>query len=819
MTTDPAAPGPGAASLGRVADVGGPDAGGGGRQRSSLPWATLLALTGATALALQVVWQRLVSLHVGVEATASAVVVAATLLGLGIGSLAGGSLVSRAAPARALRIVAAAEVVVAVVAFASPWLLGELFTSVAPGLAGRPAGLTLTFVILVVPSVAMGVSLPVIGGLLAGGRPGADAGRSVGTLYAANSLGAAFGAVVSGWFLLGNLGYDLTARVGGLLALAAAAAYLLLSRTLPQEPGPSRVPDRAPDSSPDTASADEPGTGGGVAGWYLLYGLCGLAALALQQSMFRLVGATMRSNSYSFPTVIALYLTSFALGMAVGSAVVRRVRDPRRAFLWSQFGVGVAALGSLVVLTVVLPATPLGGVLRDWFNSDGYASGFNFGDPGRLLLFGLLLPALVVVVPVGLMGLSFPFVERIVVDAEGSVGRSTGRLIAVGTIGNVVGVFVGAFVLVGAFGTAGTHVLVGAVLTVLGLLAAVRATTTPRRVVSGVAVVVVVVALVATAPTNGELWARFVGADSTDDIILSEDVDCASVVERYGGSNFQLVINGASQNGYPFDDFHVLIGLVPSLIADRPGPALAVGFGAGSTAYGLLADDRRTSVTSVELCGGHYVVADQLAREGVPEYELLRDDPRHLPLTADGRRFLATTPERFDAIVVDTLRTTSSGSGQHFSTDFFALAADRLAPGGVFVEWIPTLRTRNSAARVFPHLVSLRVADYNDSDFMIGSWTPLEVTPELLVERFDRYAAASFPPEQRARLREFLATWDVECINDGAVVDSVPSSAENRDRRPRDEFYLDNGFIGESQTYRTCTTGTVGRLVPGRPAG
>ncbi len=811
--------------------MGGSDAGGGGRRWSLPGFSLLLALTGATALILQVVWQRFVSLHVGVEATASAMVVAATLLGLGVGSLLGGSLVPRVSTGRALRVVALAELVVAGVAVTSPWLLAGLFTSVFPGLAGRPAGLALTFAVLVVPSVAMGVSLPVVGGLLTGasggdaaeGRMGSTAGRTVGVLYAANSFGAAAGAVVAGWVLLGSLGYDATARLGAALALVAAVVYLVLSRTeTAAEPMAPAASVRSTEQAPLPTEVAPPGPAGreaGAARWYLVYGACGLAALALQQTMFRLVGATMRSNSYSFPTVLALYLTSFALGTAAGSLLVRRVRDPKQAFLWSQFGVGVSAVGSLVVLTVLLPVSPIGSVLVEWFNSDGYASGFDLADPGRFALFALALPALIVVAPVALMGLGFPLVERIVVEVEGAVGPSTGRLIAVGTFGNVLGVFVGAFVLVGTLGTAGAHVAVGVALGGLGVWAAFRARTAVRRFTSAAVAALAVLALGWFAPTNAELWATFVGAESTDSIVLSEDVACASVVERYGGANFQLVINGASQNGYPFDDFHVLIGLVPSLIADAPGAGLAVGFGAGSTAYGMLADDRRTSVTSAELCGGHYVVADQLAREGVPEYERLRDDPRHSRLTADGRRLLATTTDRFDAIVVDTLRVTSSGSGQHFSSDFFRLAADRLTPDGVFVEWIPTLRTRNSAVTVFPHLVSLKVSGYNDSEFMIGSFAPLDVTPELLVERFDRYAAASFPPDQRARLREFLATWRVECINDGTVVDEVPGEFENRDRRPRDEFYLDNGFIGESQTYRTCATGTVGQLVSGRPAG
>src|SRR5687767_6563338 len=53
------------------------------------------AATGFSALTLQVVWQRVLSLHAGIDLMAATTVVTAFMAGLGLGSLAGGAMADR----------------------------------------------------------------------------------------------------------------------------------------------------------------------------------------------------------------------------------------------------------------------------------------------------------------------------------------------------------------------------------------------------------------------------------------------------------------------------------------------------------------------------------------------------------------------------------------------------------------------------------------------------------------------------------------------------------------------------------------------------
>lgn len=754
-------------------------------ERAAL-WGALVA-AGFSALALQVVWHRVVALHVGADVVATALVVSAFLAGLGFGNLIGGKLADRMSGRDALRWMAGAEAGVALVAAVSMPLFHDLPKALPSPVASGTGGFLLTFATLLIPTTLMGLSLPLAARAVT--TRAEVAGREVGRLYAVNTAGGAAGALVGGWVLVGSLGFARTTWVCAGIGVSAAAVLAVLASYAGEGARPASRPARP--AADDGADAQ----GGPVLRWYALYGLSGALALGLQQLFFRFVSAVGRSNSYTFSTVLALYLGVFALGTMAGARRVGRFEDPRRAYFALQFGVGATALGSLIVVTEVLPASGLAERFSLWFNTDGFASGYDLGNVADVLLFGVLLPALVVGPPVFLMGASFPFVERLVVDRLGAVGRRTGGLIAANTFGNVAGALLTAFVLFDLFGTAGSYRMMAVALMAAGLAAAWLWTGPLRRALLGAGVMALAVALVLLSPSNQRLWEFISGDPGGNGLLVAEDAECVSVVERHGSESFQLNINGASQNGYPFDDFHVLIGLVPTLMAEDPDDGLAIGFGIGSTSYAMLADDRRERVTSVELCGGHYDATSQLASEGHREFVTLEEDPRHAPLVGDGRHHLLETDRRHDVVVVDTLRVTSANSGHHFSVEFYDLLDRAMADDGILAQWVPTGRVLNSAAQVFPHIVTATVPQYNESVFMLASRSPLDVAPELLVERFLDHAASEFEPAQRARVSRFLGEWSPTCVNSGEVRRAVDPVLENRDLRPRDEYHFNNRAV------------------------
>lgn len=179
----------------------------------------LFVVSGAAALIYQVCWQRMLFEGFGVDIESVTVIVSAFMLGLGLGSLAGGELADRY-PRRLIVLFAVIELCTAAFGFCSPNLIHA---------AGRFAvnhslfeiGL-LNFALLLVPTTLMGATLPIL--VAHAVRVYRNVGMSVGALYFANTLGAALGAAFTGFVALYYLGLTATIYMAALLNIGVSAA-------------------------------------------------------------------------------------------------------------------------------------------------------------------------------------------------------------------------------------------------------------------------------------------------------------------------------------------------------------------------------------------------------------------------------------------------------------------------------------------------------------------------------------------------------------------------------------------------------------------
>src|SRR5687767_2191479 len=238
------------------------------------------AATGFSALTLQVVWQRVLSLHAGVDLLAATTVVTAFMAGLGLGSLAGGALADRLGSRRSLIAFALADAGIGVFAWNSLWLLYDVYRRYATELQSPAAMFGFHFLLLVVPTTLMGLSLPLLArGVVSAER---EIAPRVGRLYAVNTLGAAVGAAVAGWVLLGELGFITTVRIAGALNLIAAVVILLISGGAGEE-----VPESVKPASTAGAAGSTVGARERLWPWFLLYALTGAVAIGLEVVYFR----------------------------------------------------------------------------------------------------------------------------------------------------------------------------------------------------------------------------------------------------------------------------------------------------------------------------------------------------------------------------------------------------------------------------------------------------------------------------------------------------------------------------------------------------
>lgn len=207
-----------------------------------------IGISGACALAAEVVWTRLLSLTFGASVYTFSMILAVFLSGLGIGSAAGAWLA---------RIVSSPRTAFAwcqlLLTVAIAWSAMVIFVAlpnwpVNPSLAPSAwYALQLDLVrgaLAVLPAAVLwGASFPFA--LAAIAAPGEDTSRLVGRVYAANTVGSIIGATVCSLLLIPALGTRDAQRV--LIALAAIASMLVW--LAPDQAAPGEAQTSAPGSS------------------------------------------------------------------------------------------------------------------------------------------------------------------------------------------------------------------------------------------------------------------------------------------------------------------------------------------------------------------------------------------------------------------------------------------------------------------------------------------------------------------------------------------------------------------------------------------
>lgn len=195
--------------------------------------ALILAVSGATALACQVIWTRQLALFIGATVYGFALILAVFLTGLGIGTSLGARLGRRLrrpalglACCQALLGLAIAWAAFAVTQQLPYWPVNEDLR--------LPADLVRAAWAMLPATVLWGASFPLALAVLADESDGAsiDPSRPVSRLYAANTLGAIFGALGATLVLVPALGSAQTQQLLVLLTLAAAALAFGLARIL-----------------------------------------------------------------------------------------------------------------------------------------------------------------------------------------------------------------------------------------------------------------------------------------------------------------------------------------------------------------------------------------------------------------------------------------------------------------------------------------------------------------------------------------------------------------------------------------------------------
>jgi spermidine synthase len=355
------------------------------------------------------------------------------------------------------------------------------------------------------------------------------------------------------------------------------------------------------------------------------------------------------------------------------------------------------------------------------------------------------------------MGATFPCALHLVAGGPARLGRDVGWVYGANTLGAIVGTTLGGFILIPHLGlqralllaalanaaivcvllaARGTRIAAAARLALAGAVAAVGVgawgipSWDQRLLTSGPAVYAALYAPFSERGAFRDLTRR-------QELLFYEDGPGGTVSVHREGRTLALRINGKTDAGNGSDmRTQRMSGHLPLLFHPAPRRVFVLGLGSGVTVGAVLAHP----VDVVEVVEIEPAVA-RAARFFDRESRGALEDPRVRLVVGDARHRLATSPERYDVMILEASNPWIRGLATLFTREFYAIVRSRLRPGGVVLQWMQgygltpadfamVLRTFREA---FPHAT---VWNTVPSDYLVvGSPDPLRLDLERVARR------------------------------------------------------------------------------------
>jgi spermidine synthase len=635
-----------------------------------------LFLSGASALLFQTLWLRRSGLVFGNAIWSAALILSSFMAGLALGNAIAATV--KRPRCRPLRIYAALEIAVAVTGVALvaglPWF-GDAVRPLLERLWSYPVTLqalrvAFSFALLVVPTTAMGLTLPVLLGDPMLGRT--QFLRVTSVLYGCNTLGAVAGAFAGEAWLVARFGLTGTGVIAGTLNLAAAGCALLVAWIDPASPAtdPGAIA-----RGPAAHRAPLPWR------WLAVSFATGAIFLALEVIWFRFLRLYVASSALAFATMVAVVLAGMGSGSLLSAALSRRIRRPAALLVPLLLGAG----GLVLVTYVSFPVPPPTGVTGATFVEGWRQTG--------TLAFALMFPVAFV------SGMLFP---ALVAQVEAQVGdrmNSAGLATLANTIGAAAGPLLAGFVLLPHLGFQSSLLLCAAAYGTAALVASERSTWSVRTGVGPVAL-----------GLGGLLAGAFaLFPYHRDDVHLANarrpyERDGSTLRAKIEGSSdtfqllerkflgtpyeYRLLTNGFSMSGTdPHSQRYMrLFAHLPLALNPRASQVLLICYGVGVTADALAQDPQVARIDVVDIAPEVFTLSSCYAE---PAHRNPLRDPRVTTWVQDGRFFLQASPRHYDIITGEPPPLKMAGTVNLYTEEFFSAMSARLNEGGIASFWLP----------------------------------------------------------------------------------------------------------------------------------
>jgi spermidine synthase len=553
----------------------------------------------------------------------------------------------------------------------------------------------------------------------------------LGLFYGGNIVGAVFGCLLAGFYLLRVFDMETATYVAAALNLVVALLGFGLARLSAYRPAVT---------SPLADSRR------GFWPVYVAIALSGACALAAEVVWTRLLSLLIGATVYTFSIILAVFLVGLGIGSGAGSLLARSGANPRILLGVCQLFLAAAVAWAAVMLADSLPYWPINPALSrsPWLN-------FQL-DLVRCLW--AVLPAAC------LWGASFPLALAAGAAKGQDVGRLVGGMYAANTVGAILGALGAGLVLIPGLGTQNAQRVLIGLSAAASLLMLVSALGPPRRLARALALVLLaagvggpavllawilpatpweLVALGRALPTSNTSEGRslFVGEGMNSSVAVTEQTN--------GVRNFH--VSGKVEASNEAQDMRLqrMLGHIPALLHPKPRSVLVVGFGAGVTAGSFVP---HPELENLVICELEPLIPKVVSTFFTKENHDVVNNPRVHIVYDDARHYVLTTPLLFDIITSDPIHPWVKGSATLYTREYFELCKRRLKPGGLLTQWVPLyggdLESAKSAIatffEVFPH-GTVWSNDHGGIGYdvvLLGQAGPLTIDADELRRRVER---------------------------------------------------------------------------------
>jgi predicted membrane-bound spermidine synthase len=602
----------------------------------------LFFLSGFPALLYQIVWQRALFTLYGVNVESVTMIVTVFMLGLGLGSLAGGRL-STHPKIKPLLAFGFIEFSIGIFGFVS---LG-IFHRVGSITAGHSTFVTgiIAFALLLIPTMLMGSTLPLLVEHIV--RRTGNVGESVGSLYCVNTFGSGVACLAAAVFLMRLLGEAGSVRLACCFNLAVGAIALATATRNAASNRQTSFRDREPSTQTIPFSI-------GV----VLAGIIGFIALAYEIIWYRLYSFTTAGTAQCFAQLLGFYLIGIAYGsLAVRDVCRKKLGNNVRGTLWAA---------ATVVLLGTIAAFLLGPALAHTVIHVPYEPTFVF-----------------VFIAAALLGSAFPLLAHAAIGPGGGAGKSISYLYLSNIIGSTLGSFLIGFLVLDHWSTRATSTFLLGLGFAAYVALVILSRPTGKKIVIAVSCAACLVLALSSGLIYSGMYERMLAKSGYRSGLKFGDLvenrsGVITVLQDgtvYGGG----IYDGRFNTDLIDDTNGIFRAFAIAGLHAKPTNVLIIGLSSGSWAQVVANNPAVKDITIVEINPGYL----PLIRKHKEVESLLRNPKVHLVID-DGRRWLVSQPDRkFDFILMNSTYNWRANVTNLLSREFLGLIRSHLNSGGI----------------------------------------------------------------------------------------------------------------------------------------